>query len=67
MCVPATMPLTHCFHALYCQLLSTLVGTTSFNDKLTIAMCGITKIFVGDLVETGECAPHSCLFQSWVS
>ncbi len=35
------------------QLLQQLTGVAQPNDKALIAMCGIGKMFVGELVEMG--------------
>lgn len=36
------------------KLVTALLGMTNVNDKLVIAMCGITKLYVGELVETAR-------------
>jgi hypothetical protein len=37
------------------QLLQQLLGTAATSDKTLIALCGIGKMFVGDVIEMGEC------------
>jgi predicted lactoylglutathione lyase len=40
------------------KVLQELTGSATSNDKLLIALSAVTKMFVGELVATGE--PHQC-------
>jgi hypothetical protein len=43
--------------ALYLQLMQSVTGT-NVTIPMTIVMAGLSKMFVGDLVETGKCSLH---------
>jgi hypothetical protein len=48
------------------KVLQELTGSATSNDKLLIALSAVTKMFVGELVATGESCPVdevcSCVF-----